>query len=176
MSSTSPSTPSTRFAKSSISKPQKRVKTYLTIDDLHRMYAGKSRRTCLPIIRNRTFSRSSSSSLSSFSSHMRLKSIVKSTTQMRITFYFKSAREMSEKTIFSSLKCDLIPRSSRREMRINKVFKCAPNLTAQRCVSGLLLINVKRFSEKTSLSSHTWSLSLYCHFKRSSSRLRCMPN
>ena len=44
---TPPPTPTTRSSKSSVSKPQKRVTTYLTIDDLHRMFAGKPRRACL---------------------------------------------------------------------------------------------------------------------------------
>ena len=166
MPSTPSPTPSTKSSKSSISKSQKRVKTYLTIDDLHRMFAEKPRRTCLPIIQTRTFSRSSPSSPSSFMSHMRLKS----TTQMRITSYFKSAREMSEQIIFSPRKADLIPRLSQQP----PTFKCAPNSTAQRYVSNLSLIHVKNVS----LSPHISLLStpLYCRLKRHSSRLRCMSN
>ena len=162
-------------------RPQNHVKSYLTIDDLHRMFAEKPRRTCLSTIQKST---SSPSSPSSFVSHSRRKSTAKSTTQMRktstqmrITSYFKSARDMFEKTIFSPLKCDLISRPSHREMRANKALKCALNSTAQRYVSGSALKYVNK-PPKMFLSPHIslFSTSLYCRLKTSSLRLRCMSN
>ena len=87
------STPSTTSLRTSVAKSynhvfesQNRVKFYLTIDDLYRMFARKSRRTCLLNIRNSIYS--SSFSLA-FVSHLHLKSIVKSFTQTRITFYLQ---------------------------------------------------------------------------------------
>ena len=163
MSPTPPPTPPTMPLKSSVSKPQKRVKTYLTIDDLHRMFAGKLSRACLPIIQKITFSSSSSPQ---FMSHKHLKSVFKFTTQMRtssiqmrITSYFKSTREKTEKMVSLALKSGLIFQPSRREMRANMTFKCA-----------------LKVSKKMPLSPHTLSPSLYCRLKRSSPRLRCMSN
>ena len=139
------------------------------------MFSEKPRRTYLSIIQNRTFSRSSPSR---FPSYMCFKSTVKSTTQMRIIFYSKPARETSEKMTFLSLKCDLISQSSRREMRVNNVFKYVFNSNTQRYISDLPLIQVKNVSKKMSLSSHISlpSTLLYCRLKTSSSRLRCMFN
>ena len=164
---TPPPIPSARSSKSSVSKSQKRVKTYLTIDDLHRMFAEKSRRAYLLIIQKIIFSPSSSSQ---FMSHRHLKSVFKfiiksttqmrtSSTQMRITFIFKSAREKTEKMISLSRKSGLISRSSSRpcyrEVMATRSFKCALNLNAQRYVSGLPLIDSKIASEKILSSSHT---------------------
>ena len=101
--------------------------------------------------------------------HMRLKSTVKSTTQMRITSYFKPTREMPEKMAFSPPKCDMISQPSRREMRAHKAFKCVTNSTAQRYVSGSPLVHVKNASEKMPLSPHILSPSLYCRTKKPSS-------